>query len=106
MVRCYAQRIPIHHFNRHHNLTQNKGPGLQFTVTNPKWPAKLWRRTEELSASEGDLQGTQKELDAATAYFEKLKPVPGFVGKWCSHLEIISPSFHLRNIRNPKNTDN
>ena len=33
--------------------------------------------SEELTASEGDLQGTQKELDAANAYFEKLKPVPG-----------------------------
>ena len=35
---------------------------------------------EELTASKGDLQGTQKELDAANAYFDKLKPVP----RWMS----------------------
>ena len=35
---------------------------------------KKQTKTQELTASEGDLQGTQKELDAANAYFEKLKP--------------------------------
>ena len=35
---------------------------------------------QELTASKGDLQGTQKELDAANAYFDKLKPVP----RWMS----------------------
>eukprot|EP00434_Breviolum_minutum_P001046 symbB.v1.2.000919.t1/scaffold27.1/size414596/27 len=31
-------------------------------------------KIQELTASKGDLQGTQKELDAANAYFDKLKP--------------------------------
>ncbi len=40
---------------------------------------KSWNHpAEELTASKGDLQGTQKELDAANAYFDKLKPVPGW----------------------------
>ena len=30
-------------------------------------------QAQELSAADGDLQNTQKELDAANAYYEKLR---------------------------------
>jgi len=36
--------------------------------------SKKQAKTQELTAVRADLQGTQKELDAAKAYFEKLKP--------------------------------
>jgi len=36
--------------------------------------SKKKAKTQELTAVRADLQGTQKELDAAKAYFEKLKP--------------------------------
>ncbi|CAJ1351639.1 unnamed protein product [Effrenium voratum] len=35
---------------------------------------KKQAKTQELTTLEGDLQGTAKELDAAKAYYEKLKP--------------------------------
>jgi len=35
---------------------------------------KKEEKSQELNAVDGDLQGTQKELDAALAYFDKLKP--------------------------------
>ena len=34
-------------------------------------------QTSELSAADGDRQNTQKELDAANAYYEKLRPTRG-----------------------------
>ncbi|CAE7635361.1 hdhd3 [Symbiodinium sp. CCMP2592] len=36
--------------------------------------SKKQAKTQELTAVRADLQGTQKELDAAKAYFEKLRP--------------------------------
>lgn len=36
--------------------------------------SKKSSQAQELSAADGDLQNTQKELDAANAYYEKLRP--------------------------------
>jgi len=35
---------------------------------------KLTRRTRALNQAKNDLEGTQEELDAALAYYDKLKP--------------------------------
>ncbi|CAK9019420.1 unnamed protein product [Durusdinium trenchii] len=44
------------------------------TKTSEHKTSKKQTKSQELTMLEGDLQGTQKELDAANVYYEKLKP--------------------------------
>ena len=46
-------------------------------------------QAQELSAADGDLQNTQKELDAANAYYEKLRLWRGFLGIWIGSIVVF-----------------
>jgi len=55
-------------------MTDSKVDKAQKTTDVEHKTAKKQDETQALTVKRGDLEGTQKELDAALAYFDKLKP--------------------------------
>jgi cbb3-type cytochrome oxidase cytochrome c subunit len=55
-------------------MTDSKVDKAQKTTDVEHKTAKKQDETQALTTKKGDLEGTQKELDAALAYFDKLKP--------------------------------
>merc|ERR1719189_1007345 len=55
-------------------MTDSKVDKAQKTTDVDHKTAKKQDETQALTTKKGDLEGTQKELDAALAYFDKLKP--------------------------------
>jgi len=55
-------------------MTDSKVDKAQKTTDVDHKTAKKQDETQALTVKRGDLEGTQKELDAALAYFDKLKP--------------------------------
>merc|ERR1740117_1822460 len=55
-------------------MTESKVDKADKTTSSEHKTAKKQDETQALQEKKGDLEGTQKELDAALAYFNKLKP--------------------------------
>jgi len=55
-------------------MTESKVDKADKTTSSEHKTAKKQDETQALQEKKGDLEGTQKELDAALAYFDKLKP--------------------------------
>merc|ERR1712166_718660 len=55
-------------------MTDSKVDKAQKTTDSEHKTAKKQDQEQALTVKSGDLEGTQKELDAALAYFDKLKP--------------------------------
>merc|ERR1719163_1623528 len=55
-------------------MTDSKTDKTQKTTDIEHKTAKKQDQSQTLATKKGDLEGTQKELDAALAYFDKLKP--------------------------------
>jgi len=55
-------------------MTDSKVDKAQKTTDSEHKTAKKQDQEQALTVKKGDLEGTQKELDAALAYFDKLKP--------------------------------
>merc|ERR1719277_2792525 len=55
-------------------MTDSKVDKAEKTTDIEHKTAKKQDETQALTVKKGDLEGTQKELDAALAYFDKLKP--------------------------------
>jgi len=55
-------------------MTDSKVDKAQKTTDSEHKTAKKQNQEQALTVKSGDLEGTQKELDAALAYFDKLKP--------------------------------
>merc|ERR1740117_2665472 len=55
-------------------MTDSKVDKAQKTTDSEHKTAKRQNQEQALTVKSGDLEGTQKELDAALAYFDKLKP--------------------------------
>merc|ERR1719504_517582 len=55
-------------------MTDSKDDKAQKTTDIEHKTAEKQDQSQTLSVKKGDLEGTQEELDAALAYFDKLKP--------------------------------
>merc|ERR1719387_2323188 len=55
-------------------MTDSKTDKTQKSTDMEHKTAKKQDQSQTLATKKGDLEGTQKELDAALAYFDKLKP--------------------------------
>ena len=55
-------------------ITDSKVDKAQKTTDSEHKTAKRQNQEQALTVKSGDLEGTQKELDAALAYYDKLKP--------------------------------
>merc|ERR1740130_268328 len=57
-------------------MTESKVDKTKKTTSSEHKTSKKQDETQALQEKKGDLEGTQKELDASLAYFDKLKPFP------------------------------